>query len=254
MNLPLPADLLQPTMAFLFVLFRVAAMVAMVPALGEQSIPARVKLAIAVCMSLIVLPAVQGTTSFSNSGSMHALHLVPNELAVGLVLGLMLRVFLIALQIAGSIAAQSTSLAQILGNTGSEPMPAIGHVLTLAGMTLAMILGLHVAVVSYVINSYVWMPLGEWLDMSSMTDLFVTQVASAFRLAFAIAAPFYLLAILYNLTLGVINRAMPQLMVAFVGAPFITGAALVMLAVATPFMLTVWMQAFIGFITSQEAW
>ena len=49
------------------------------------------------------------------------------------------------------------------------------------------------------------------------------------RLAFTLAAPFVLVSVLYNLTLGVINRAMPQLMVVFVGAPVITGLGLAVL-------------------------
>ena len=40
--------------------------------------------------------------------------------------------------------------------------------------------------------------------------------------------------------MGVINRAMPQLMVALVGAPAITGASAVLLFLAAPLILTVW--------------
>jgi flagellar biosynthetic protein FliR len=52
--------------------------------------------------------------------------------------------------------------------------------------------------------------------------------------------------LLYNVALGVINKAMPQLMVAFVGAPAITWGGLVLLLVATPFILQVWLTAFEG--------
>ncbi|MFA5539020.1 MAG: flagellar biosynthetic protein FliR, partial [Gemmobacter sp.] len=46
--------------------------------------------------------------------------------------------------------------------------------------------------------------------------------------------------------LGVINRAMPQLMVAFIGAPALTAGGLILLAVLAPVMLTIWMQALAG--------
>ncbi|MFC3118840.1 flagellar biosynthetic protein FliR [Jhaorihella thermophila] len=39
------------------------------------------------------------------------------------------------------------------------------------------------------------------------------------RLPFSLSAPFVIASLLYNLTLGAINRAMPQLMVTLVGAP-----------------------------------
>ncbi|MEM8699663.1 MAG: flagellar biosynthetic protein FliR, partial [Pseudomonadota bacterium] len=41
--------------------------------------------------------------------------------------------------------------------------------------------------------------------------------------------------------LGAINRAMPQLMVAFVGAPAITAGGLALLALAAPLILTLWL-------------
>ena len=142
---------------------------------------------------------------------------------------------------AGSIAAQSTSLSQILGSAGVEPLPAIGHVITMAGMTLALTMGLHVSVVHYLIGSYVLFPVGHFPEVEVITKSGVDQIAWGFRIAFSLAAPFYILSLLYNLTLGVINRAMPQLMVAFVGAPVITAAGVILLFLAAPTMLTVWM-------------
>ncbi len=62
------------------------------------------------------------------------------------------------------------------------------------------------------------------------------------------AAPFTIAAFVYNLALGVINRAMPQLMVTFVGAPAITLGGLVLLLISAPIMLGVWHQGFVAFI------
>jgi flagellar biosynthetic protein FliR len=43
--------------------------------------------------------------------------------------------------------------------------------------------------------------------------------------------------------MGVINRAMPQLMVSFVGAPAITFGGLLLLALITPLLLEIWNDA-----------
>jgi flagellar biosynthetic protein FliR len=69
------------------------------------------------------------------------------------------------------------------------------------------------------------------------------QVSQGFSLAFLMAAPFVIASVIYNLTLGVINRAMPQLMVAFVGAPVITFGGLFLLFASAPLMLSVWVEA-----------
>ncbi|WP_332870138.1 flagellar biosynthetic protein FliR [Roseovarius salinarum] len=159
-----------------------------------------------------------------------------------------LRLFLLALQTAGSIAAQATSLAQILGAAGAAPLPAIGHLLTVAGLSLAMILGLHVHVAETLIRTYDALPVGAMPDPADVADWGVQQVAAAFALAFTLAAPFVIVSVLYNLALGIINRAMPQLMVVFVGAPAITAAGLVLLLLLAPAMLTLWFEAMRGFL------
>ena len=60
------------------------------------------------------------------------------------------------------------------------------------------------------------------------------RVAQAFALGFSLAAPFVIAGFAYNLALGAINRAMPQLMVAFIGAPAITAGGLLILMLAAP--------------------
>ena len=65
-------------------------------------------------------------------------------------------------------------------------------------------------------------------------------VAQAFALGFSLAAPFVIAGFAYNVALGAINRAMPQLMVAFVGAPAITAAGLLILMLAAPVILDFW--------------
>ena len=148
--------------------------------------------------------------------------LLLSETVIGLGLGFGVRLFLMGLQTAGTMIAQSTSLSQALGNTGMDPMPAMGHLLVLGGICLAMILGLHVETVRYLLVSYEMFPIGAVPVAAEMAEWGLSGVASAFRLAFVLAAPFMIVSLLYNLTLGVINRAMPQLMVVFVGAPLIT--------------------------------
>lgn len=250
----LPSELQSLVSVALLVLFRISAIVSMMPAFGEISIPVRVKFAISVGMTVIVLPAVASDFEGSELSGLPVVTLAMREIGIGLVLGLSLRIFLFCLQIAGSIAAQSTSLSQILGTAGVDPLPALGHVLTFSGLALAMILGLHIAAASFIIMSYEWLPLGQFPGAGGLADMVVAQIASGFRLAFAMAAPFYILALLYNLTLGVINRAMPQLMVAFVGAPVITAGALAMLAVSASIIIGMWNDAFFTFLTSPGIW
>ncbi len=231
----------------LFAIFlRASALVSLLPAFGERSIPVRVKLGLALAFSLVAAPAVAATDAQPEFGRM--VTLIGTEIATGLALGIGLRLFVLALQTAGSIAAQATSLSQILGGAAAEPVPAMGYLLTLAGLALAVLLGLHIRAAQFLIYSYTLFPLGTLPIAPDLSQWGVAQISRSFGLAFALAMPFVIASLIYNLALGVINRAMPQLMVAFVGAPAITFAGLFLLFAGTPLILSVWSDALFAFL------
>lgn len=235
-----------------FVVFlRVGAMLALVPAFGEQSVPVRLRLALILAFTLIVLPAVAPAIGPLPETPLGMLSVLGAEVLAGLLFGLMLRLFVLALQVAGAIAAQSTSLSQILGGSaGVDPQPAIGHLLVIAGLTLAVILGLHVRLAAYMIDGYALVPPGTVPSPATVADAGLREVGRSFALAFSLSAPFVIASLLYNVMLGVINRAMPQLMVAFVGAPAITAGGLALLLISAPILLNVWSGALNAFMAA----
>ncbi len=230
------------------VFLRIGAMVALLPGFGEQIVPARVRLAVAFAFTMVVTPAAQGVLPPAPETPMALAWLVATEAVAGLALGIGLRLFVMALQTAGTIAAQATSLAQFFGGANVDPQPAIAQVLVMGGLALAMIFGLHVRLAELMILSYAMMPPGEFAQPGMLAEWGVGRVSHAFALAFQLAMPFVVISLVYNVALGAINKAMPQLMVAFVGAPAITFAGLAMLLITAPILLPVWLNAFHAFI------
>lgn len=230
------------------VLLRVGAMLALLPLFGEMSVPGRVRLGLALAFTLVVLPAVSEDLP-SVGGPAEVLALTLGEVAAGLAFGIFLRLFVLALQTAGAIAAQAMSLSQLFGaGPGAEPSPAMAHLLVIGGLALVAALGLHIRVAAYMIQGYVLIPPGAALDPGLLLETGVGEIGRAFALAFSLAAPFAAAALLYNVTLGVINRAMPQLMVTFIGAPALTAGGLALLLLSAPVMLAVWAEAFGTFL------
>jgi flagellar biosynthetic protein FliR len=242
-NLAALLELTEDVLWMHFLVFlRVAPAVSLFPGFGEQSVPMRIKLGLAVMLTVITAPAIfpSLTTQVIDPSALG--WIVVAEAVTGLMIGLGIRLFILALQTAGTIAAQSTSLAQIVGSAGIEPMPSMGHLLILGGIALAMMMGLHVRLAELVILTYALFPVAQFPDVSAVSDWGVRQVTNTFALAFSLAAPFVIVSVLYNLTLGIINRAMPQMMVVFVGAPVITGAGVALLLVMAPVMLSIWVE------------
>lgn len=232
----------------LVVFLRVGPVISLFPGFGEQTVSVRIKLGLALMFTIIITPAATPALGDLAPFGTDFFWLAVTEAAIGLMIGIGLRLFLLALQTAGSMAAQATSLAQVFGNAGATPLPAMGHLLVVGGLALAMILDLHVHVAAMVIATYGLFPVGQLPDPSAASQWGLTQVADAFALAFALAAPFLIVSVLYNLTLGIINRAMPQMMVIFVGAPVIVGGGIFLLFLLAPTMLTLWMNALQGYV------
>ena len=239
-------DLLQ---AGFIIFLRVGAVLALAPGFGERSIPPRIRLSLALAFTLVVFPAVAPELRAGlQEGSIWRWVLV--ESAIGLSIGAVLRFFLIALMLAGTMMSQASSLSQLFGGSSGEPQPAIGNLLVLGALALAMGLGLHVRFAELLIASYSAMPPGVIPDAALMKGWGLEGVSHSFSLAFSLSAPFVIGGLIYNVALGAINRAMPQLMVAFVGAPALTAGGLILLAIVAPATLMIWHQAFVDFLTS----
>lgn len=232
---------------------RVGAVVALLPGFGEQMVPARVRLGAALAFSAIVWPLVSpglspddapgglGPVGNSAAAPFTLGWLLMAEAAAGLTLGLAIRLTVMSLQFAASIAAQATSVLQIFGSgVTPDPMPAIGNLLTIAGIALAMSMGLHIKATLAIAGSYDVLPFGVFPVAGDFASWGVARASAAFALALSLAAPFLIAGLVYNIAIGAINRAMPQLMVAFVGAPAITGGAIFLLFLAGPVMLLHW--------------
>ncbi|MGZ9812546.1 flagellar biosynthetic protein FliR [Pseudoroseicyclus sp. H15] len=232
-----------------FVFLRIGAALWLLPAFGEQSVPMRVKTALALAFTAVTLPAVAAQygpppATFAATGAVALA-----EVGAGLLFGLALRFFIFALQVAGSIAAQSVSLSQIFGaSAGGEPQPVIGHLLTSAGLALAAAMGLHVRLAEYLILSWQLVPPGTFPAAGMVAELGLAEAGRMMALAFSLSAPFVLAGLAYQVVLGVINKAMPQLMVTLVGAPAATGGGLILLFACAPLLLMLWSDALFSFL------
>ena len=229
---------------FALVFARIGAVVFLLPALGEQMIPLRVRLAVALVLSAIVLPMViSGPTAPPSFG------LLLSETSIGLAYGISLRLMAHSLMIAGAIAAQSTSLSQLFGSLdGQDPQPAIASFLYMAGLALFVVADLHLVLIGALVRSFVALPIGTTLLGIDVAKWGVALVGDVFALGFMLSAAFILSSTLYNVALGVVNKAMPQLMVSFVGAPAITMAGFILMMFVVPIALPIWLEAIRGVV------
>src|SRR5580658_9163519 len=119
--------------AFMLVFARVGAMVMLLPGLGESNIPVRIKLAIAVLLTLIILPLHRAAYHIDMQSLTPLLILMLHEIIIGIVLGATARVALSALQVAGSVIAQQLGLGFVtsIDPTQGQQGLLVGNFLTM---------------------------------------------------------------------------------------------------------------------------
>src|ERR1700685_2097646 len=219
--------------AFMQVFARIGAMVMLLPGLGESNIPVRIKLAIALLLTLIILPLHRAAYHVDLQASMTPLLvLMVHEIVIGIVLGATARVTLGALQVAGSVIAQQMGLGFVtaVDPTQGQQGLLIGNFLTLLGLTMLFATDSHYLVIAALNESYAVFSPGEMLPSGDVAALATRAFAAAFRIGMQLSAPFLVFGLVFNIGLGVMARLMPQMQVYFVGVPLAIFAGLLILA------------------------
>ena len=232
------AAAIQFVAAFMLVVARLSVVVFLMPGLGEQMISVRVRVSVLLAVALAVtMRDLAGLVPPSTLDGFLAAIIV--EGAIGFVRGVMLRLTVWILTIAGTAIAQSVGLSQFLGVAlETEQQTVFANLLALSGAALLLSIDFHVHVVAAFIQLYSVVPIAGWAELD--LEMAVDAVFEGFGYAITLAWPFVLGGLLYNICLGFINRALPQLMVAFVGAPFIVGAGVVFLFMSVSALLIAW--------------
>ena len=236
---------LLPALAasFMLAFARVGAMVMLLPGLGETNIPTRIKLAIALLLTLIILPLQRAAyhvdlTSMSSLGV-----LMLHEIVIGIVLGATARVTLSALSVAGSVIAQQLGLGFVtaVDPTQGQQGLLIGNFLTILGMTLLFATDSHHLVIAALNESYRIFSPGELLPSGDVAALATRAFAAAFKIGMQLSAPFLVFGLVFNIGLGVLARLMPAMQVYFVGVPLSIMLGFVILAAVLAGMMTTYL-------------
>ncbi|PDT72890.1 flagellar biosynthetic protein FliR [Bradyrhizobium sp. C9] len=241
---------LLPALAAIFVLVfaRVGAMVMLLPGFGESNIPARVKLSIALLLTLIILPLHRNAyhvdlTSISALGV-----LMVHELIIGIVLGATARVTLSALNVAGSVIAQQLGLGFVtaVDPTQGQQGQIIGNFLTILGLTLLFATDSHYLVIAALSESYRIFSPGEIMPTGDVAALATSAFSAAFKIGLQLSAPFLVFGLVFNIGLGVLARLMPQMQVYFVGVPLSIVVGFLIFGVVLAAMMNTYFDYFNG--------
>jgi flagellar biosynthetic protein FliR len=207
--------------AFLLVFARIGTMIMLMPGLGEVNIPTRIRLGIALALTLILLPLHRNAYQVNLENLAPLPVLLVHEILVGLILGATARVTISALTVAGSVIAQQLGLGFVtaVDPTQGQQGIVVGNLLTILGITMLFATDLHHLVIAALTDSYKIFKPGELIASGDVAALATKAFTLAFKIGIQLSAPFLVFGLVFNVGLGVLARLMPQMQVYFVGAP-----------------------------------
>jgi len=200
---------------------RIGAVLLMMPGIGESYVPPRIRLSLALVVTLCLWPVVSGSLTALPTSLGATVGWMLREVLVGLAIGTMLRIFLTSLSTAGEVVSLQTTLsfAQTANPLQAQPGTTISAFLLLLGTTLVFATNTHHLFIAGLVGSYRLIAPVQPLATGDFATLAVRTLGESFLLGVQLAAPVMVFALIFNLASGLVGRVMPQFQVFFAAAP-----------------------------------
>ncbi|USD38637.1 MULTISPECIES: flagellar biosynthetic protein FliR [Ferrimonas] len=203
----------------LWPLCRISAMLMVMVTIGGSSVPARIRMALAVVITAAVAPILPMAPRIDLL-SAEAILITAQELLIGISVGFVSMLVLNTFILAGQIIGMQTSLgfASMVDPSNGQQVPLVGQLFLLLSTLIFFLVDGHLMMIRMLVASFETLPIGEgmvpqnFLDLANWGSL---MFAGALTLALSAATALLLI----NFSFGVMTRAAPQLNIFAIGFP-----------------------------------
>jgi flagellar biosynthetic protein FliR len=234
------ADLNTWLTSFLWPLARILALLAAAPLLGNAAIPARVKIGLGVCLTLIVSPAL-GPLPKVEPGSMEGLLILGQQIVIGLAMGFAMRIVFSAVEMAGEIAGLQMGLgfATFFSPRSDGSTLVVARFVGLLATLIFLAVNGHLLMLSVLTESFSVFPISTEPVSAAGWQTLAHWGARIFEAGLGLALPVVTALLIVNLALGILTRAAPQLNIFAVGFPITLMVGMIALMLSLPYFTPV---------------
>ena len=205
--------------SFLFPLFRIAALLMTMPIIGTTLVPVRVRMYLALALSLVLVPTVPPMPQV-DAISPQALPLIVEQILIGAVMGFSLQLFFHVFVVAGQIISTQAGLsfASMIDPVNGASAPVMGQFFTMLVTLLFLAMNGHLVVFEVLIESFTTLPVGDGLVTANFWAL-VLRLGWVLGAALVLVLPAITALLVVNVAMGIMTRAAPQLNIFTIGFP-----------------------------------
>jgi flagellar biosynthesis protein FliR len=236
-----PSYLTNDILGFFIVFARIGAMIMLMPGLGDDGVPTRVRLSIALLVTIITYPVVFLQLPAMPNTLVALAATLGREVVLGLMLGGAVRILMQSMHVAGTIIATQSGLASALmfdPSAGTQGT-VVSRFLTVVGLTIMFAANIHHLFFEGIVRSYALFAANGDLMTEDFAMGVTRAVAQSFALGVQLSAPFLVLGIVLNVGLGLISRLIPTLQIFFVAMPIGILLSFILLLAVFGLMLSV---------------
>ncbi|WP_206950732.1 flagellar biosynthetic protein FliR [Trinickia acidisoli] len=224
--------------AFLWPFTRIVALVAASPVFGHTSVPARIKIALAAFITLIVaptLPAMPQATVFSATG----VWIMVTQLLIGAALGFTMQVVFAAVEMAGSLVGLQMGLgfATFFDPGSDASSQVISSFLNVVATLAFLAYNGHLQVIAALIESFQSVPIASAALGPPGLNTLAQWGGAIFTAGLLLSLPVVIALLIASLSLGILNRAAPQIGVFQIGFSVTLMVGMLLLMLMLPNMI-----------------
>lgn len=206
---------------FLLVLIRISVVLYFFPVFSSALIPATVKAGLALALALVLMPAVPVNPARFPESVPAVGMLMVSELFVGMVLGLSVRIFLAAVELAGQTIGFQMGFAviNVIDPQSSEQVSIMGQIGNLVVLVVFLALNGHHALITGLVESFRAVDIGTITLANGFLDQIIVLMADMFVIAVKMGAPAIVALLFTSAAFGITAKFAPQMNILIAAFP-----------------------------------
>jgi len=223
--------------SFMYVFFRVGALILFVPILGSRQIPTSMKVGLILFISIVVFPSVKDRPLPDPRGILELSVFLIADVTIGLGIACIARLIFAAVQVAGTVVdfQMGFGVVNVIDPQTETQVSVTAQFHNILAVLIFLAVDAHHFILQAIVESFFIINPAD-VDFSSITPEYMLHLFSGtFTTAVKIAAPIMAILFFLSVGLGLVARTVPQMNVFIVGFPLQIGVGLVMVGLSMSF-------------------
>ncbi len=236
-NLNFNIDLNQLELYFL-VFFRISAMLMVLPFFSSRNIPVIFKAGLAVSMSVLTLPLLQGLHVNLTENVLSLVLRLLGEVTIGITIGLSVQMMFSGIQMAGQLVGfqMTFSIANIMDPAGDAQVPLLSQFYHILAMLIFLATNAHHQLLRVLFESFKLIPPLGFHYRQAMVEKIMELAGHMFIIAIQLGAPIIIVLLLTSVAMGIMSRTVPQMHIFIVAMPLKIAVGFIFMGLALPHM------------------